>query len=96
MDGRCFYLYFITHCHSELHMDMNGVKPFICCYNISVVALPKRVALSSISIIFGNVLNVTIFTFLRTPQILALLKQQNAVYITKSVIIYIDSENIRG
>ena len=47
-------------------MNVNGANPFICCYNISVVALPKCVGFSSISSgIFSNVLNAMILTFLR-------------------------------
>ena len=30
-------------------MDMNGANPFISCYDISAVALPKYVALCNIS-----------------------------------------------
>ena len=47
MGGKCFYVYFISHWHFEFWMDMNDVKPFSYYCDISVVALPKCVALSS-------------------------------------------------
>lgn len=34
--------------------DMNGVNPFICCYNIKSVVLPKCLALMSNLSSFGN------------------------------------------
>ena len=48
-------------------MDMNSATSYTYYYDISVVALPKYVAMFNISFgIFGNALDVKIFTFLRT------------------------------
>ena len=41
--GECFYVYFIKLYHSEFCMVMSGANPFICCYNISDIVLPKCV-----------------------------------------------------
>ena len=46
LTDRRYFLYLITHCHSEFYMDMNGANPFICFYDIIAVVLPKCVALS--------------------------------------------------
>ena len=58
----CFYVNFITHCHSEFCIDMNGDNPF---FLGTILALPKCVAWCNMfSGVFGNVLNVMIITFL--------------------------------
>ena len=43
MGGGWFYVYLMAHYHSEFCMNMNDVDPFICCYDINAVALPKFV-----------------------------------------------------
>ena len=60
--GSCFYVNFITHCHSEFCIDMNGDNPF---FLGTILALPKCVVWCNMfSGVFGNVLNVMIITFL--------------------------------
>ena len=69
-------------------MDVNDANSFVCCYDISGVALPKCEAFSNISSgIFGKALNVMIFTYLHTNfakddiclEILVLLKSQRHI-----------------
>ena len=63
--GDVFMFYSITHCHSKFCIEMNDANPFICCYDVSAVALLKFAFLCNISSgIFGNVLSVRI-SFLR-------------------------------
>ena len=63
--GDVFMFYSITHFHSKFCTETNGANPFICCYNVSVVALLKFEFLCNISSgVFGNVLSVRI-SFLR-------------------------------
>ena len=61
-NGKCFYVYYITHYYSEFCMDMNFLNPLGKCYDISTVALSKSVA----CLTDHKCLDVMIFTFLRT------------------------------
>ena len=44
-----FSAYFIACCHSLFWADLNEANPFVCCYDISVIALSECLALYNIS-----------------------------------------------
>ena len=46
--GRYSSANFITCCHSPFCVDMNEANPFICCYDVSAVAMPECLALPNI------------------------------------------------